>query len=107
MDAGRALHWQDAWDSAGLAVGRRVPGREKFFALVAYPGTSGFLHVGHLRGLCAADAIHRYHRMRGHVVLFPFGVHASGLPAVAFAQKVKDRDPLTIGQLEELSLIHI
>ena len=101
MDAGRAQHWQDAWDSAGLAVGRRVPGREKFFALVAYPGTSGFLHVGHLRGLCAADAIHRYHRMRGHVVLFPFGVHASGLPAVAFAQKVKDRDPLTIGQLEE------
>ncbi len=101
MDPGRARHWQDAWDSAGLAVGRRVPGREKFFALVAYPGTSGFLHVGHLRGLCAADAIHRYHRMRGHVVLFPFGVHASGLPAVAFAQKVKDRDPLTIGQLEE------
>ncbi len=101
MDTARARRWQDAWESAGLAVGRRVPGREKFFALVAYPGTSGFLHVGHLRGLCAADAIHRYHRMRGHVVLFPFGVHASGLPAVAFAQKVKDRDPLVTGQLED------
>jgi leucyl-tRNA synthetase len=37
--------------------------------------------------------------MLGEAVLFPFGIHASGLPAVTWAQKVKDRDPATIQQL--------
>ncbi len=100
MDPARARHWQDVWARAGLGVGRRVAGRGKFFALVAYPGTSGFFHVGHLRGLAYADALHRFHRMRGEQVLFPFGVHASGIPAVTFAQKVRDRDPITVRQLE-------
>ena len=100
MEADRAGHWQAIWARAGLATAHRVPGHGKFFALVAYPGTSGFFHVGHLRGYAYADALHRYHRMLGEEVLFPFGVHASGLPAVTFAQKVKDRDPVTVRQLE-------
>ena len=100
MEPARARHWQEEWSRAGLATAHRVPGHGKFFALVAYPGTSGFFHVGHLRGLAYADALHRYHRMLGEEVLFPFGIHASGLPAVTFAQKVKDRDPLTVRQLE-------
>jgi len=99
MDAARYRHWQDAWAQAGIATGQRVPGGRKFYALIAYPGTSGFLHVGHLRAFAYADALHRYHRMLGEAVLFPFGIHASGLPAVTWAQKVKDRDPLTIQQL--------
>jgi len=101
MDPARARHWQDAWASAGVASGRRVPGHRKFFALVAYPGTSGFLHVGHLRQYAYADALHRFHRMLGEEVLFPFGVHASGLPAVAWAQKIQDRDPTTLAQLDD------
>jgi len=78
-----------------------MPGRGKFYALIAYPGTSGFLHIGHLRSFAYADALHRYHRMVGDMVLFPFGVHASGLPAVTWSRKVKDRDPATISQLED------
>ncbi len=100
MDPARARHWQEAWARAGIGTGRRVAGHGKFFALVAYPGASGFLHVGHLRGFAYADALHRYHRMRGEEVLFPFGIHASGLPAVTWSQKVKDRDPTTLRQLE-------
>jgi leucyl-tRNA synthetase len=99
MDAARFRQWQDAWARAGIATAQRVPGGGKFYALIAYPGTSGFLHVGHLRSFAYADALHRYHRMLGEAVLFPFGIHASGLPAVAWAQKVKDRDPTTIQQL--------
>ncbi|MGD0251028.1 MAG: class I tRNA ligase family protein, partial [Thermoplasmata archaeon] len=68
---------------------------------MAYPGTSGFLHVGHLRAFAYADALHRYHRMRGEQVLFPFGIHASGLPAVTWSQKVKDREKFTVGQLRD------
>ena len=101
MDASRVLHWQTAWRRAGLASGRRVPGQRKFYTVVAYPGTSGFLHVGHLRQYAYVDPLHRWHRMLGEQSLLPFGVHASGLPAVTFAQRVASRDPTIVAQLEE------
>ena len=101
MDPARVEFWQAEWARSGIATGRRVPGHRKFYAVVAYPGTSGFLHIGHLRQYAYADALHRYHRMRGEEVLFPFGIHASGLPAVAWSQKIKDRDPATIAQLDD------
>ena len=57
MDPARERHWQHG---VGRAAARARPagdrGREKFYALVAYPGSSGFLHLGHLRGLTLADA---------------------------------------------------
>ncbi|MGD0719284.1 MAG: class I tRNA ligase family protein, partial [Thermoplasmata archaeon] len=101
MEADRTLHWQEEWRRAGLATARRDPSRGKFYAVVAYPGPSGFLHVGHLRGIVYADAFHRFHRMLGEQVFFPSGVHASGLPAVTFAQRVRDRHPNTIQELEQ------
>jgi leucyl-tRNA synthetase len=101
MDPSRDAHWQEAWTGAGLARGRRVPGHRKFYALVAYPGTSGFLHVGHLRGYAYADPLLRYHRMLGEEVLCPFGAHASGLPAVTWARRLKDGDPAILEGLKE------
>ncbi|MCI4372077.1 MAG: class I tRNA ligase family protein [Thermoplasmata archaeon] len=101
MDPSRVAHWQEAWAGAGLARGRRVPGHRKFYALVAYPGSSGFLHVGHLRGYAYADPLHRYHRMLGEEVLLPFGVHASGLPAVTWSRRFVDGDPALLEGLAE------
>ncbi len=101
MDSARARHWQDAWVAAGVGVGRRVPGRGKCYVVNAYPGPSGFFHVGHLRGYAYQDVLLRYRRMRGEQVLLPFGVHASGLPAMAWSRKLRDRDPRTLAQLDE------
>lgn len=101
MDAARESHWQSRWARASLGAARRREGQEKFYALVAYPGASGFLHVGHLRGLLYADAFHRYHRGIGHATFFPTGTHASGLPAVTFARRVQQRDPAILAQLNE------
>jgi leucyl-tRNA synthetase len=101
MDPSRDAHWQEAWAGAGLARGRRVAGHRKFYSLVAYPGPSGFLHVGHLRGFAYADPLHRYHRMLGEEVLFPFGVHASGLPAVTWSRRFQDGDPTILEGLKE------
>ncbi len=101
MDLARQRHWQSEWAGRSLGVARWLPGQEKFFALVAYPGSSGFLHLGHLRGSMYADAAHRYHRAMGHATFFPTGTHASGLPSVTFAQKVARRDPATVAQLEQ------
>ncbi|MDP3734275.1 MAG: class I tRNA ligase family protein, partial [Nanoarchaeota archaeon] len=84
--------WQKAWAAAEL--GKAVPQqkKEKFFMIFAYPGISGFLHVGHMRGFSYTDAICRYERLRGKEVLFPVGTHASGNQAIAFANKVKNKD---------------
>ena len=101
MDPREDARWQEAWAGAGLGRAQRVAGRRKYFGLSAYPGTSGFLHVGHLRGFAYLDAIHRYQRMSGAQVFLPFGIHASGLPAVTWSQKVRDRDPATMTQLAE------
>ncbi len=100
MERAREREWQEVWREAKIATAVRRDDRSKFYAIVAYPGTSGFLHVGHLRGLVYADALHRFHRMRGSQTFFPFGVHGSGLPAVTFAQRVKDRNPAALQALE-------
>jgi leucyl-tRNA synthetase len=100
MERARESHWQSEWERARLAEARVDGAREKFYAIVAYPGSSGFLHLGHLRGMSLADALHRYHRMQGRSVFFPTGTHASGLPAVTFAQKIREHDPRTLASLK-------
>jgi leucyl-tRNA synthetase len=101
MEPAEAARWQQVWQKAGLATAARRAGRRKFYALNAYPGPSGFLHAGHLRGYAYLDALGRYHRMRGEQVFLPFGVHASGIPAVAWAQKVRNGDPVVLAQLDD------
>ena len=85
--------WQKAWEKAELGQATVKKNKEKFFMIFAYPGISGFLHVGHMRGFSYTDAICRYERLKGKEVLFPVGTHASGNQALAFAQKVQKQDP--------------
>ena len=101
MEKDREAFWQLAWARADLARATADPTREKFYAIVAYPDPSGFLHVGHLRGLAYADFLHRFYRMSGRSVFFPTGTHMTGLPAVTFAQKVRLRDPTMVLELED------
>lgn len=83
--------WQSRWEGAfSPRTDRR---RKKFFIIFAYPGISGYLHVGHLRSYTYPDVIARFKRMTGYNVLFPAGFHASGLPAVSIARKVQRGDP--------------
>ncbi len=56
--------WQKKWEDARL--GEAEPdNREKFFLIFAYPGVSGYLHVGHMSGYTYSDVICRYKRMQG------------------------------------------
>ncbi len=96
--------WQREWEKSGIARAEPKKGKKKFYLIFAYPGISGFLHVGHMRGYTYSDVITRYKRMQGYNVLFPAGFHASGLPAVAYAAKVKRKDLFTIEQLKEYGL---
>lgn len=93
--------WQKAWDKAELGKARVEKNKEKFMMIFAYPGISGFLHVGHMRGFSYTDAICRFERLQGKQVLFPVGTHASGNQAIAFANKVKSKDKDWISYLKK------
>ena len=82
--------WQKAWENLGEA--KLDKKKKKFFIIFAYPGVSGFMHTGHMKGFTYADIFARYKRMQGFNVLFPVGVHASGNLAIAFSQKVQKGD---------------
>jgi leucyl-tRNA synthetase len=84
--------WQKRWEEAELGKATAKKNKDKFFMIFAYPGVSGYLHVGHMRGFSYTDAICRYERMKGKEVLFPVGTHASGNQAISFANKVKKKD---------------
>ncbi len=84
--------WRERWNSERLYEAKR-DGRKKFFIIFAYPGVSGYLHVGHMRGYTYTDVLARYKRMTGHNVFFPVGAHATGNIAIALAAKVKRKDP--------------
>ena len=104
--------WQQRWYEAGLNEANR-DGRPKFMIIFAYPGLTGYLHVGHMRGYTYVDAIARYKRMCGFNVMFPVGTHATGNGAISLAKRVKNQDKKTLdyllangcppGQLEHLT----
>ncbi len=93
-------NWQDQWFNQKIYEAKKTK-KEKFFIHFAYPGVSGYLHVGHMRGFTYCDIIARYKRMTGYDVLFPAGFHASGIPSIGFAKKVERQDKTTLAMLRE------
>jgi leucyl-tRNA synthetase len=92
--------WQQRWFKENINKAHKN-NNQKFFIHFAYPGVSGYLHVGHMRGFTYCDVIARYKRMTGYDVLFPAGFHASGIPSVGFAKKVERSDPDTLKLLQQ------
>lgn len=91
--------WQKAWADARLNESERIDGAPKFMLIFAYPGLTGYLHVGHLRGYTYTDALGRYKRAEGYNVLFPVGTHATGNGAISLASKIARKDPKTVDYL--------
>ncbi len=92
--------WQAEWSQAGINSASRDD-RPKFMIIFAYPGVTGYLHVGHLRGYTYADAIGRYKRMMGYNVMFPVGTHATGNGAISLADRIKRKDPDIIKYMKD------
>jgi len=93
--------WQKKWFDTQLYKAEISQDKNKFFIHFAYPGVSGYLHVGHMRGFTYCDIIARYKRMQGFNVIFPAGFHASGIPSIGFAKKVERGDKDTIRLLRK------
>ncbi len=103
------LKWQQTWSDQGTfetpdPVGDRSAGivldpARKFFIMDMFPYPSGSgLHVGHPLGYIASDVYARYLRMKGHVVLHPFGFDAFGLPAEQYAIETGQHPAVTTAQ---------
>jgi leucyl-tRNA synthetase len=90
--------WQERWYSARINEAERDE-RPKFMVIFAYPGVTGYLHVGHMRGYTYVDAIARYKRLEGYNVMFPVGTHATGNGAISLAARVSRGDQDTIEYL--------
>ena len=90
--------WQERWYAARINE-VEADGRPKFMLIFAYPGVTGYLHVGHMRGYTYVDAIARYKRLEGYNVMFPVGTHATGNGAISLAARIARRDQKTIDYL--------
>jgi leucyl-tRNA synthetase len=93
-------NWQNKWFNNNINESKRK-NNKKFFIHFAYPGVSGYLHVGHMRGFTYCDVIARYKRMTGYDVLYPAGFHASGIPSIGFAKKVERKEESTLKDLKD------
>src|SRR5260221_1772517 len=89
--------------------------KPKFYVMDMFPYPSGAgLHVGHPLGYIASDACARYLRMKGKLVLHPFGFDAFGLPAEQYAIETGQHPAVTTErniatmrrQLRRLGLSH-
>src|SRR6266567_1483062 len=103
------LKWQQNWSDqrtfetpnpvGDLADGSVLDPARKLFVMDMFPYPSGAgLHVGHPLGYIASDVYARYKRMKGDVVLHPFGFDAFGLPAEQYAIETGQHPAVTTAQ---------
>ncbi|KAM3925797.1 leucine--tRNA ligase, cytoplasmic [Leptodactylus fuscus] len=61
----------------------------KYFVTFPYPYMNGRLHLGHTFSLSKCEFSVGFQRMKGKTCLFPFGLHCTGMPIKACADKLK------------------
>lgn len=80
--------WQEHWEEKKVFEAKNNSNKKPYYILVEFPYPSGSgLHVGHVRGYTAQDAIARMKRREGYNVLYPMGWDAFGAPAEQYAIK--------------------
>ena len=71
--------WQTAWEAEGLYGAEPGTGREPFVVAHPPPNVTGALHTGHALQIALADALVRWHRMRGFEAAFLTGYDHAGI----------------------------
>ncbi|KAK2196545.1 bifunctional Leucyl-tRNA synthetase [Babesia duncani] len=61
----------------------------KYFCTFPYPYMNGRLHIGHAFSASKSEFQARFQRSLGKNVLWPFGLHCTGMPITACADKIK------------------
>ncbi|XP_068186983.1 leucine--tRNA ligase, cytoplasmic-like [Antennarius striatus] len=63
--------------------------KKKFFVTFPYPYMNGRLHLGHTFSLSKCEFAVGFQSLKGKKCLFPFGLHCTGMPIKACADKLK------------------
>ncbi|XP_061904758.1 leucine--tRNA ligase, cytoplasmic-like isoform X1 [Entelurus aequoreus] len=63
--------------------------KNKYFVTFPYPYMNGRLHLGHTFSLSKCEFAVGYQALKGKKCLFPFGLHCTGMPIRACADKLK------------------
>jgi valyl-tRNA synthetase len=71
--------WQRTWEEEGLYNAEADDPRPAFVVAHPPPNVTGELHTGHALQIALADALVRYHRMRGFNTLFQPGYDHAGI----------------------------
>jgi len=71
--------WQRSWEDEGLYAAEPGSGRETFVVAHPPPNVTGALHTGHALQISLADALVRWHRMRGFETAFLTGYDHAGI----------------------------
>ncbi|KAL3869903.1 hypothetical protein ACJMK2_042527 [Sinanodonta woodiana] len=85
--------WYEWWVKSGFFKPEyagedfRDPSREKFIIVIPPPNVTGSLHLGHALTEAVQDAIVRWHRMKGKVVLWNPGCDHAGIATQVVVEK--------------------
>ncbi|KAI9352501.1 hypothetical protein DFJ73DRAFT_829910 [Zopfochytrium polystomum] len=77
---------EKVFEANAPADGKKSP---KFMTTFPFPYMNGRLHLGHSFTISKCEFAVGYERLKGKVVLFPFGFHCTGMPIKACADKLK------------------
>ncbi|XP_012407263.1 leucine--tRNA ligase, cytoplasmic [Sarcophilus harrisii] len=85
---------QQKWDAekvfeANASDPGSLTSKDKYFVTFPYPYMNGRLHLGHTFSLSKCEFSVGYQRLKGKKCLFPFGLHCTGMPIKACADKLK------------------
>jgi valyl-tRNA synthetase len=79
--------WQRTWEEEGLYNAEPGSGRETFVVAHPPPNVTGALHTGHALQISLADALVRWHRMRGFETAFLTGYDHAGISTQNVVEK--------------------
>ncbi|XP_037019225.2 leucine--tRNA ligase, cytoplasmic isoform X2 [Artibeus jamaicensis] len=85
---------QQKWDTEKIfevnaSNSEKQASKGKYFVTFPYPYMNGRLHLGHTFSLSKCEFAVGYQRLKGKICLFPFGLHCTGMPIKACADKLK------------------
>ncbi len=81
--------WQEYWSSNGIFKFHPDSGKPVYSIDTPPPTVSGKIHMGHVFSYVQAEAMARYHRMKGMEVFYPFCFDDNGLPSERFTEREK------------------
>jgi valyl-tRNA synthetase len=87
--------WQRAWEEEGLYAAEPDRRGSKFVVAHPPPNVTGELHVGHALQISLADALVRWHRMRGFNTAFLTGYDHAGISTQNAVEKDLAREGKT------------